>query len=113
MPAGFGVKEARAAQKGARDRIAEVGENAATHNWHTIPVSGGHTDTKHRMLQKPDTSSPDALNKSIDDNVKSTNPGYKRGGPGYRQNCQQCVAAYDMRRRGYDVIPRILTANYL
>ena len=111
MVAGFGVKEARAAQKGARDRIAEVGEAAAPHNWHTIPVSGGRTDTKYRMLQKPDISSPDALNRSIDDNVRSTNPGYKHGGPGYKQNCQRCVATYEMRRRGYDVIARPATVD--
>lgn len=103
---GFGPKEARAAQQGARARIDEVGEAAAPHNWHTIPVSGGRTDTKYRMLQKPDTSSPDALNRSIDDNVKNTNPGYNHGGPGYKQNCQRCVVAYEMRRRGYDVIAK-------
>lgn len=30
------------------------------------------------------------------------NPNYKKGG-GYKTNCQSCVVAYEMRRRGFDV----------
>ena len=30
------------------------------------------------------------------------NPNYKKGG-GYKTNCQSCVVAYELRRRGYDV----------
>lgn len=33
----------------------------------------------------------------------NANPGYRSGG-GYGRNCQSCVPAYEMRRRGYDVI---------
>ncbi|WP_390621060.1 phage minor capsid protein [Treponema pectinovorum] len=32
----------------------------------------------------------------------SPNPNYKKGG-GYAKNCQTCVVAYELRRRGYDV----------
>lgn len=32
------------------------------------------------------------------------NPNYPHGGKPYRQNCGYCSAAYEMRRRGYDVI---------
>lgn len=32
----------------------------------------------------------------------SPNPNYKKGG-GYKTNCQSCVVAYELRRRGYDV----------
>ena len=100
---GFGPKEANAAKKGYSRRVAEVGEAAAAQNWHTIPVAGGHTETKYRKIVRAQT---DDANSVIDENVKNTNPGYKNGGPAYRQNCQRCVAAYEMRRRGYDVIAR-------
>ncbi|MGI5070523.1 hypothetical protein HRO26_05185 [Treponema pectinovorum] len=32
----------------------------------------------------------------------SPNPNYKKGG-GYAKNCQTCVVAYELRRRGYNV----------
>lgn len=116
--AGFGPKQARAADRGAKERVTEVGEAAATQNWHTIPVAGGHTETKYRMIKKAEGAAQtgaDAANKTIDDNVKNTNPAYKSGGAAYRQNCQRCVAAYEMRRRGYDVIakPAVVDANGL
>lgn len=104
--AGFGVKRASLARHGARERIASVGESAATQNWHTIPVSGGQTETKYRMLRNSEGKDADSMNKIIDQNVKSTNPAYKNGDSAYRQNCQRCVAAYEMRRRGYDVIAK-------
>ena len=37
-----------------------------------------------------------------DANELKGNPNYSSGG-GYRINCQSCVVAYEMRRRGYDV----------
>lgn len=90
-------EQAAKARAAARKRINEVGEAASTSNWHTIPVAGGQTETKYRRIIEP---------KDIDQNVALTNPGYKSGGPGYRQNCQRCVAAYEMRRQGYDVIAK-------
>ncbi len=36
----------------------------------------------------------------------NANPGYSKGTKGYRINCQSCVVAYEMRRRGYDVEAR-------
>ena len=33
---------------------------------------------------------------------RAPNPNYKKGG-GYKTNCQTCVVAYELRRRGYDV----------
>ena len=109
---GFGVKEAGEAEKAYAKRVSEVGEAAAPYNWHTIPVSGGRTETKYRMIQNNNEVTDDA-NKSIDQNVINTNPAYKSGGPAYRQNCQRCVAAYEMRRRGYDVIakPAVVDRN--
>lgn len=45
--------------------------------------------------------------KSIDDAQSGTNPNFRKL-TGYDINCQRCVVAYEMRRRGYDVeaLPR-------
>ena len=50
---------------------------------------------------------------NADQNIALTNPGYRSGKAGYSQNCQRCVPAYEMRRRGYDVIakPAIVTSE--
>ena len=42
--------------------------------------------------------------------IKGTNPLFSSGRE-YQINCQRCVPAYEMRRRGYDVtaLPRIMT----
>jgi len=68
-----------------------------TQNWCKIHVSGGETNAKYRRCE---------LNFSVDQNLFVTNPMYKRGGIEYKKNCQRCVAAYEMRRRGYDVIAK-------
>lgn len=102
--AGFGVKEAGDAKKVYAQRVAEVGEAAASQNWYTIPVAGGQTETKYRMIRRS-SGCADDKNRIIDDNVRNTNPAFKKG-PEYQQNCQRCVAAYEMRRRGYDVVAR-------
>lgn len=97
-------KQAAVARGAAKKRIAAVGEGAATQNWNTIPVTGGQTETKYRMLKEP---------MDIDENVAATNPGYKKGGAEYRQNCQRCVPTYVMRKRGYDVVakPAVVDEN--
>lgn len=38
--------------------------------------------------------------------VQGANPNYTTGGAPYHVNCQRCVPAYEMRRRGYDVIAK-------
>lgn len=110
----FGRSEASKATWEAKKRIAEVGEQAAPLNWHTIPTAGGSTNTKYRLI-KPQShtegSSLDTANRIINENIMNTNPAYKNGGPAYRQNCQRCVAAYEMRRRGYDVIAKPAVVN--
>lgn len=60
-------------------------------------MAGGQTETKYRRVAEP---------KDINQNVALINPGYKSGNPGYKQNCQRCVAAYEMRRRDYAVIAK-------
>lgn len=42
---------------------------------------------------------------SVADAVSGANPNYSRGLE-YRMNCQRCVQAYELRRRGYDVIAK-------
>ncbi len=42
-------------------------------------------------------------NRTIDKCVKATNPNFATGKTEYTQNCQRCVAAYEARRRGFDV----------
>lgn len=39
---------------------------------------------------------------SIDDDIKVSNPNYRKGRE-YQINCQRCVPTYEMRRRGFDV----------
>ena len=48
---------------------------------------------------------------SIISDIKATNPGFSSHTFEYMENCQRCVAAYEARRRGFNVIakPRILS----
>lgn len=44
--------------------------------------------------------------------LKQTNPNFSSGAE-FQNNCQRCVATYEMRRRGYDVEaqPAVVTSN--
>lgn len=42
-------------------------------------------------------------NHAMEEDRAATNPRYDRKNPAYSRNCQRCVAAYEARRRGYDV----------
>jgi hypothetical protein len=42
--------------------------------------------------------------KSITDALENANPYYSTAYSEYSENCQRCVVAYELRRRGYDVI---------
>ena len=111
---GFNWKHAKAAEQRYTERVAEVGEAAAAQNWHSIPVAGGKTDTMYRRItHNPQVGDNpvDATNQRIDRDVANTNPAFNSGNPGYKQNCQRCVAAYEMRRRGYDVIAKSAVVN--
>lgn len=48
-----------------------------------------------------------AEQESIEQSLMATNPF------GYDENCQRCVPAYEMRRRGYDVIAKDAPKNHL
>lgn len=51
------------------------------------------------------------------EDLNVVNPNYQTGEYKWRNNCQRCVSAYEMRRRGYDVtakpLPGKLEADYL
>lgn len=114
--AGFTWKHGKAAEEKYSERIADVGVKAAPLNWHAVPVAGGKTRTKYRRITRTvaiGENPADAANRFINENAAKSNPAYHSGNPAYRQNCQRCVAAYEMRRRGYDVIakPAIIGAD--
>jgi len=48
---------------------------------------------------------------SVQKDLSDTNPNFETGLEGYTLNCANCTAAYEMRRRGFDVeaLPRMLT----
>ena len=49
---------------------------------------------------------------SIEDDLKATNPNYVAGRDGvWENNCQRCVVAYELRRRGIDVEAKPCLAN--
>ena len=111
--AGFTWKHGKAAEKTAKDRIAETGSLSTNQGWYSIPVAGGETSTQYRKIKRSYdyVDAKDTANRIIDENVKCTYPAFDSGDPRYRQNCQRCVPAYVMRRRGYDVIARAATVN--
>lgn len=43
---------------------------------------------------------------TLRDDIAAVNPDYKNGHLSTRMNCQRCVVAGEMRRRGYDVVAR-------
>lgn len=44
--------------------------------------------------------------------MSDVNPGYATNDVAFRTNCPNCVSAYEMRRRGYDVIARPSGKNH-
>lgn len=47
---------------------------------------------------------------TINDDAEKTNPNRKKG-KAYQKNCQRCVVAYEMRRRGFDVVAKPAIIN--
>ncbi len=43
---------------------------------------------------------------TIEDDIRNANPNYSLRWKAYTQNCQRCVQAYELRRRGYNVIAK-------
>jgi len=48
---------------------------------------------------------------SASDDAKATNPNFFTGKDEYLENCQRCVVAYEMRRRGLDVVAKPAILN--
>lgn len=49
---------------------------------------------------------------SMDEDVKSVNPNFYNFNSNTKNNCMLCTAAYDMRRRGYDVTAELAGKGY-
>lgn len=69
---------------------------------------GGKDNFSNGLGTLTDVSMADALGKqgkpySVTNALKNVNPNYSRRYSDYSENCQRCVIAYEMRRRGYDV----------
>ena len=52
------------------------------------------------------------INSEEDDALRNANPNYWKD-VAYRNNCANCVVAYEMRKRGYDVVARPTTHNHI
>lgn len=67
-----------------------------------------------KRLNSKEITSLDQLKKgiplSIEDAVSDANPNYGNGKE-YEVNCQRCVQAYELRRRGYNVIAKAYEPN--
>ena len=46
------------------------------------------------------------------DSLRAVNPKYSSGDEAYTKNCTNCVSAYEMRKRGYNVTARPATRNH-
>lgn len=46
------------------------------------------------------------MDTSKDDAVKNANPNYKQLDGAYKKNCPNCACAYELRKRGYDVVAK-------
>ena len=53
------------------------------------------------------------VSRSSDEGLSMVNPNYTSKEWKWRNNCQRCVPAYEMRRRGYDVTAKPNPANNL
>lgn len=73
----------------------------------SIPNGGGDFSNYSLSEQLPKTSK-EAIGKkgkphSIATALKSVNPNYSASYSEYSENCQRCVVAYELQRRGYNV----------
>ena len=70
--------------------------------------NGGDNFQKNALMERPPKDLKEAIGakgaeKSMADAMKNSNPYYSRDYSEYSENCQRCVVAYELRRRGYDV----------
>lgn len=74
----------------------------------SIPNGGGDNFDPYSLGERTPETLKDALGsqgkgKSVADALAKTNPNYSRAYSEFSENCQRCVVAYELRRRGYDV----------
>lgn len=75
----------------------------------SIPNRDGDRFSHTALMERPPETLKEALGikgkqKSIGDARKNANPYYSESYAEYSENCQRCVVAYELRRRGYDVV---------
>ena len=99
----------------AKAKATDIGDGRTVWDWmNGVPAPAGARAARPRTTPPPtyafDPADPvcTALQcekgppLSIEDAARGTNPRFSEGGD-YRVNCQRCVAAYELRRRGYRV----------
>lgn len=75
----------------------------------SIPSGGGGNYQQTALMENPPATLKEALGPkgsamTVSEAYKDANPYFSRNYAEYSENCQRCVVAYELRRRGYDVI---------
>ena len=84
-----------------KEKIWKAIDDAKNNNSVTGKYDNTRADNEDEIENALGIKKAAAMNHQ-DANELKGNPNYSSGG-GYRINCQSCVVAYEMRRRGYDV----------
>ena len=84
-----------------KEKIWKAIDDAKNNNSVTGKYDNTRADNEDEIENALGIKKATAMNHQ-DANELKGNPNYSSGG-GYRINCQSCVVAYEMRRRGYDV----------
>ncbi|MDR1021037.1 MAG: hypothetical protein LBL73_09790 [Synergistaceae bacterium] len=74
-----------------------------------VLVTAGEASEKPTLpspLDPPGMKTPKGKPMDHEEALKGTNPKYSRSSYAYSHNCQRCVPAYELRRRGYNVTAR-------
>jgi len=82
----------------------------------SIPRGSGDNFQRNALMEQPPETLREALGKkgaekTMDNAMKNANPYFSRDFSEYSENCQRCVVAYELRRRGYDVIAQATYAG--
>jgi hypothetical protein len=85
-----------------------MGGRGSSSKLFTIPGSGGGNFSNNTLIEQLPKTVKEALGakgaaKSISTSLKEANPRYSAAFSEYSENCQRCVVAYELQRRGYDV----------
>lgn len=75
----------------------------------SIPSGAGGTGPSDALIEQLPETLKDAIGEkkkpmSVTKAFEGANPYWSRAYAAYSENCQRCVVAYELRRRGYDVI---------